>query len=389
MLRESRRQEIVEFCQTLIRIPSGSGCELDVARAVVDKMCQLGYDEAYVDQWGNAVGHLSPSGPASAGPILFDGHIDNIGVTGEWRHDPFGGEIDGSRLYGRGASDMKGSVAAMVCAAAYAKADGKLQRDVWVSGSGGEEVVEGLAFRPVVDAVKPEWVVIGEASELHLMIGQRGRARIVVETYGVPAHSSTPELGVNAAMKMAGLLLEIGRMDLPRDEFLGEGTLELVELVSSPYPGTSVVPSGCLAQYDRRLLLYEDPESITAPIQRIIDAVAKDDPKLRAEIKMPITTFTCSTGEELSAPEFSPAWRLPVGHPLVQSAAAALRSAGLDVVLDHYRFCTNGSLSAGIGIPTIGFGPGKETLAHIIDEYVDIEDLVQSAAGYYELSSMR
>ncbi|MCL5257502.1 MAG: YgeY family selenium metabolism-linked hydrolase [Chloroflexi bacterium] len=390
MLNEERRKEVLDFSQTLVRLPSEQGSEGAVAEAIKAKMAQLGYKDSWIDRWGNVTGHLKGSGATGKGPVLFDGHIDTIGITGEWAHDPFGAEIAGGRMYGRGTSDMKCAVAAMVCAAAFAAQDGALNRDVFVSGTVQEETVEGQGFKHVVGAAGPEWVIIGEASDLHLVTAQRGRARLLVNTFGVPAHTSTPHLGLNAAKKMAKLVLAIDEIPPTKDDILGSSVLELTELISSPYPGTSVVPDGCRASYDRRLLPGESGELVVGEIQKVIDEMAADDPELRASACLAETHFTTYTGVEMVAQEFSPAWVTPRDHPLVTSAARALQEAGIEPVFDNYRFCTNGSYSAGVaGIPTIGFGPGKETLAHIIDEYLDVEDLLKAAEGYYALASMK
>lgn len=114
-----RDQRLIEFCQEAIRIPSPSGQEQGVAQLMKRKMEEYGFDEVVIDRYGSVLGRMRGKRPGKT--ILLDGHIDNVDVidAGEWTHDPFGGEIDQGRIYGRGTSDMKGSVTAMISAVAH------------------------------------------------------------------------------------------------------------------------------------------------------------------------------------------------------------------------------------------------------------------------------
>ena len=114
-----RDQRLIEFCQQAVRIPSPSGQEREVAQLMKRKMEEYGFDEVLIDRYGSVLGRMRGRRPGKT--ILLDGHIDNVDVidADEWTHDPFGGEIDQGRIYGRGTSDMKGSVTAMISAVAH------------------------------------------------------------------------------------------------------------------------------------------------------------------------------------------------------------------------------------------------------------------------------
>ena len=207
--------------------------------------------------------------------ILFDGHMDTVPVPDEtaWDHDPFGAEIVDGKMYGRGTSDMKGALSAMLAAAIYyaEDCDFDFAGDIYVAGVVHEECFEGVAAREISKYVKPDYVIIGEASQLNLKIGQRGRGEIQIETFGKPAHSANPEKGINAVYKMCKVIEEIQKIVPPTQPVLGDGILELVDIKSSPYPGASVVPDYCRATYDRRLLVGETKEEVLAPIQAVLD----------------------------------------------------------------------------------------------------------------------
>jgi acetylornithine deacetylase/succinyl-diaminopimelate desuccinylase-like protein len=203
-------QLLIKVCQGLIQIPSYTGQEQEVAEFLVETMLTLGYDSAWVDGVGNVIGEIR--GSHQGCKVLFDGHIDTIPVSGSeiWMHDPFEGLLEEGRIYGRGVVSMKGALAAMVCGLApLVQHKEKLTGSVFVSGTVGKEQFEGLAFRQVMQVIKPDYVIIGEASNLNICRGQRGRVQIVVMTTGKAAHSATPLAGRNAGYMMMDLVQEI------------------------------------------------------------------------------------------------------------------------------------------------------------------------------------
>ncbi|SHI11177.1 YgeY family selenium metabolism-linked hydrolase [Clostridium intestinale] len=386
MLSEARKNKLTEVCQELIRNKSYSGEEKNVAEAIKTVFEELGYDDFFIDEYGNIIGHIKGSEEGKI--ILFDGHIDTVPVPDEskWTHNPYGGEIVDGKIYGRGTSDMKGQLSAMIVAAACFAEDIKkdFKGDIYVAGVVHEEIFEGIASRKISEAVNPDYVVIGESSELNLKIGQRGRAEIVIETFGKPAHSANPEKGINAVYKMSKIIEKIQELETPMHPVLGKGILVLTDIKSSPYPGASVVPDYCKATFDRRLLVGETKESVLAPIKAFVEELMKEDSELKAEVSYAKATENCYTGSTISGERFFPGWLYEEKDEFVQIAYEGLKSAGLDPEITQYSFCTNGSHYAGEkGIRTIGFGPSKENLAHTIDEYIELEQLFIGAEGYY------
>jgi putative selenium metabolism hydrolase len=281
---------------------------------------------------------------------------------------------------------MKGAVSAMIGATGFFAQDTRrdFAGEIVVSGVVHEECFEGIAARSVTERIRPDYVVIGEASELNLKRGQRGRAEIVVETFGKPAHSANPHAGINAVYKMAALIREINKLEAPRHPILGDGILELTDIKSSPYPGASVVPDYCRATYDRRLLVGETTASVLEPLLAVIADHERSDTEFKAAVGYASGVERCYTGAEIRGERFFPGWVCDQDEEFVQAALAGLRSAGLDPQITQYSFCTNGSHYAGeAGIPTIGFGPSRENLAHTIDEYIEVDQLLKATGGYY------
>ncbi|SFB12081.1 YgeY family selenium metabolism-linked hydrolase [Clostridium frigidicarnis] len=386
MLTELRKEQLTRLCQEMIKNKSVSGQEGNVVEAIKKGLKELGYDECFVDSYGNIIGHIKGKKPGKK--LLFDGHIDTVPVPDEskWTHAPFKGEIVDGKIYGRGTSDMKGQTSAMIAAAAYfaEDIDRNFEGDIYVAGVVHEEIFEGVSARKISEAIKPDYVIIGESSELNLKIGQRGRAEIVVETFGKPAHSANPEKGINAVYKMAKVIEKIQEIEAPEHEVLGKGILVLTDIKSSPYPGASVVPDYCRATFDRRLLVGETKESVLVPIEALLEELRKEDNGLNVKASYAIGKEVCYTGEKIEGERFFPGWLYEENDEFVQAAYKGLKSAGIDAKITQYSFCTNGSHYAGEkGIKTIGFGPSKENLAHTIDEYIEQEQLFMGAEGYY------
>ena len=377
---------MISLCQKLIQQKSYSGEESGVVGVLSENMKQMGFDEVTVDKYGNIIGCIKGNRPGKK--VLFDGHIDTVPVTeeAEWLYPPFAAEIHDGKIYGRGTSDMKGAVAAMTCAASnYAKDTGKdFAGEIYVAGVVHEECFEGVAAREINKSVRPEYVVIGEASQLNLKIGQRGRAEIVIETFGKPCHSANPEKGINAVYKMAKVIGAIRTLVPTHHPVLGDGILELTDIKSAPYPGASVVPEYCRATYDRRLLVGETKESVLEPINGLLEKLMAEDPELKVKASYAVGRERCHTGNEIEGERFFPGWLYDKDDDFVQAVYTKLTEKGFTPEITQYNFCTNGSHYAGEAkIKTFGLGPSRENLAHTLNEYVEIEQLTKVTECYY------
>jgi acetylornithine deacetylase/succinyl-diaminopimelate desuccinylase-like protein len=152
--------------------------------------------------------------------------------------------------------------------------------------------------------------------------------------------------------------------------------MELTDMISEPYPGASVVPSRCRVTVDRRLLVGETADGVLAELRALpeLDGI---------HVSIAEGEHQAYTGTVLSGRKFFPAWKLDAAHAFVQAAFTGLVGAGLTPSLGAYRFCTNAAFSAGqAGVPTVGFGPSAEGQAHVVDEYIDLDQLAKAAQGY-------
>lgn len=374
----------ISLTQDLIRIPSPSASEAPIVSFIAITMEALGYDEIFIDEVGSITGSIH--GRRDGMNLLLDCHIDTVGVDNPeaWHFDPYEAIVHQGRIYGRGAADMKGAAAAMIAAVARFKEihGDDFSGSVHVSCTVCEECFEGYAAALVATHTNADVVIIGEASELNLKRGQRGRAEIALTTYGKSCHSSSPAAGINAIEAMGELLPPTLALATPSCPTLGDGILVPTDIISNPYPGRSVVPDRCTVTFDRRLLVGESEEAVLAPIQAIIDA----HPTIKASVGYTTGEMESYTGHPIKALRFFGAWLMEEDHPVVSQSLGALNAHGIPAVLSHYRFCTNASCyAAALAIPTIGFGPGSEEMAHTADEYITVEELATAYRGYLVL----
>lgn len=372
--------DVTALTRELVRIPSLSGREGDVAALLARRMTEAGFTSVTTDRNGSVLGYIGPEDAEIA--LLFDGHMDVVPVTGQWRFDPFGGTVHDGRLYGRGSTDMKGGIAAAICGVAAAARERPLRRRIAVSASVLEEVIEGHALSTVLDRCQPAAVVICEPSKLQVKRGQKGRLEILLTFHGKPAHAATPHLGVNPLHAAARALGALEGLRLPTDPVLGPALLVPTDIVSSPYPSISMIPTSTTIRFDRRTLDGETREDVLGEIDACLRTAGLHDFTL-AVSDDEVRTFT---GESARPTRWLPAWHQPDNAPLLQAAVRAIEQAGRTPQVGTWAFCTNGSESAGRRqIPTIGLGPGCEEDAHTIDESIALEQLEGAREIYRNL----
>lgn len=358
-----------------------------MAERIVREMKDLAFDDVRVDAIGNVVGRV---GPAEGPTLMLNAHMDTIRVSAEdtWNRDPFGADIENGTLYGLGSCDMKSGLAAMVYGAKLlAETDTPLTGNVVVACVVQEETCEGVGTRTLVEEsdIEPDWVVLGEPTNLNVSRGQRGRLEMRVVAHGKSAHAASPQLGENAIYIASRLVfgLELLAEQLGQDDFLGPGTLAVTE-ISSSAGSRNAVPDRCTLIIDRRLTLGENETKAVSEVQRVIAREGVD-----ADVEVTGYQTTSHTGYECTTREFYPAWVIAADHPLVQATVqAAHAQLKRRPQVTRWGFSTEGVYTAGeANIPTVGFGPGQEELAHTADEHVRVEDVYAAAAVYARLAA--
>jgi len=378
-LAKKYENDIVKFLRDIIAIPSTSCKEKEVVERIAKEMEKVKLDKVFIDDFGSVVGVIG-NGKKK---VLYDSHIDTVGIADPtaWKFDPFKGKYEDGIVYGRGASDNKAAIATMVYGMKIIKELG-LESDVTLYSAGivQEEDCDGLAVRSLIEdyGLKPDYVVLGECTNLDIYRGHRGRMEIKIVTKGVSCHASAPSRGDNAIYKMMPIVKGIEDMQpkLKDDKFLGKGTIAVtaIECKTGSY---NVVPDECTIYIDRRLTVGETKETTIEELKSIkgaenakIEILQYDSPSYKG-FKKPVE-------------KYFPTWVLPEEHELVKAGAKAAEMVrGSKPKIDKWVFSSDGVYTAGIAkIPTIGFGPSEEKWAHTVNDQVKVEHLVKAAAFY-------
>jgi succinyl-diaminopimelate desuccinylase len=375
---EAVRDRVVDFCQRLIQTPSLSGAEDKVARLVATEMQALGYDDVQVDPAGNVIGLLRGG---SAPVLMFNCHMDHVdpGDPARWPVDPYSGEIVDGAIWGRGSVDVKGSLAAQVYGVSLLRSAGlEPGGDVLVTAVIMEEV-GGIGTQALLEGTRADYAVVGEPTGLALTRGHRGRVELVVRVRGQAAHASAPQRGRNPHYDLARVLLALEKLEMQTSLEFGPSTA-VPTLYHTDQLSANVIPGEAWVHVDWRNVPEESLEQIVQQLEDVVtQALAPDN---EGFVVIPKQTFDTYTGHRLRAPAIFPPFSLPADHPLLTTAKATLdRALHRDTPVGVWHFATDGGHLMAAGIPTIGFAPGEESLAHTNREHVQIEDLIAAVLG--------
>lgn len=387
LLSSSNDLEMIQFLRQLVQTPSPSTNEGAVAELIVAELTRLGLKDTRIDPMGNVIACL---GTGEGPTLLFDAHMDtvDVGERAAWRHDPYGAVIEDQVLYGRGAVDTKGSIAAMVYGAKRLLDAGLPRRGTLVLAMVvQEEPCEGLAIREVIEeqGIRPDYCIVGEATNLSLARGHRGRLEACITLRGRSSHSSMPDAGQNAIYSAARVIvgIELLAQQLNHDSFLGRGSIAVTQ-IESLAESRNAVPHHCTLIVDRRLTSDETEVKVLTELRRVISREG-----VAAEVTVPDYLATSYTGYPCRARQYFPPWVLAENHPFIARCSQALEGVlGGRPRLSCWQFSTDGVYTAGVaGIPTLGFGPGEERYAHTSEEQIRLADVVAAARGYAAIAA--
>ncbi len=363
----------------LVKIKSLSCGEELVQLELKRQMEEAGFDEVRIDGLGNVIGRIGNGKKI----LAFDGHTDTVdmGNLENWDFDPLGGEIKDGFVHGRGTVDQEGGPAAFITSGKIIKELG-LQDGltIYFVGSVMEEDCDGLCWKYIIEeeGIKPDFAISTEPTNLNIYRGHRGRMEMHVHFYGISSHGSAPERGKNAIYMASRTALEIEKLNerLKTDEFLGKGSVTISEIVSGS-PSLCAVSDYARIHLDRRLTWGETKESAVKEVEALIEG-------MKAKVEVLDYKEKAWTGLEYGMEKYYPTWKIPENHEIVQTGVHAFEAVfDKKPLVDKWTFSTNGVTINGMyGIPTIGFGPGNEVLAHAPNEKVPIDDLVKASAFY-------
>jgi len=379
---EKNRDAILKFMREICAIPSMNSQLRDVGERIAAEMRSLGYDEVRFDKMGNIFGRIG----SGKRVLVYDSHIDTVGVgdPSSWQWDPFQGKIEDGMLYARGACDEKGSTPGMIYGLAIARDLGLLMDWTVYYFGNMEEWCDGIApnsFAEVDPKVRPDFVVIGEPTRMNVYRGHKGRIELKVTAKGRSAHAASNHLGDNAVYKLLPVIAGIRDLEpkLGDHPFLGHGKITVSDMKVST-ASLNAVPDEAVIFIDRRMTFGETKEDAIEQVRALVPEKDRDSVKVE-ELFYDEPSYT---GFVFPVDKYFPAWALEENHPLVQAGQEARKQMGLtDGPSGKWDFSTNGIYWAGkAGIPSIGFGPGDERVAHAVLECVPLEEVVKATEFY-------
>lgn len=367
----------ISFARDLIRTPGLSGSEGAVAARVLDEFRALGYDDVWSDEVGNVFGRIRGRGEGPT--VMLCSHLDvvDVGDPEGWEHPPFEGVIADGHLHGRGAMDIKGPLAIQTYAAARFVHD-RPAGDLVVGHTVFEER-GGWGIRHFLEHgdLRPDIIVIGEATDGDLCIGHRGRAEVLVELIGRAGHASAPERAINPLDGLGVVLAGLGDFaaQLPTDPILGASTAAPTRVETLPR-SNNVIPDTARITLDWRVLPEVTAETAAPTVEDFLRKNVELPAGLELRVRLGTEHQRSYTGLEQERRVFTPGFLLDPVAPIVRAAAAAIHQAtGREPAVRPWTFATDGGYACGVkGIPTLGFAPGKERFAHTDQERLDLED---------------
>lgn len=415
---DRQKTDLVDFLSKLIGFPSvnpgmpGQGKELELQQWLSEKLRQFGFDE--VDCWSadskierpNIVATIKGSGGGKS--LILNGHCDVVPVNEKelekWDTDPWSATIKNGRLFGRGASDMKGGLTAMIWAAkAIIDNEIDLKGDLFVESVVGEESGEGETVgtnSTLQRGYKAPFAIIGEPTSCEIKVRTPGVFFFELEIQGKETHicnrnqvifpqkhgvSSGSKIGVDAITSSIQFMQLFQKIELqwnqrwqdellPEEEGVGSFTIGPCFIEGGTY-GAAVVPGSCRIVYNVRYPWWLKDEDLWQELKRYVDALASTDDWFRKnppKFKVPVIR------------RWQPMIETPVDHPGARTLAAAFEKlTGNKARFSSFKGLTDATFLTRGGVPTVLFGPGSHDCGiHGPNEYISIDELILCAKIY-------
>jgi len=374
---EWNAKRAIDLAAKLIRVASPSLSEGSVARVAAEEMKELGYDKVVQDTAGNAVGVLF--GRSDGPTVLLNSHMDTVDCNqDQWTCNPYGGETHKGRLYGLGAADCKGGLAAHIHAGSLLKRSLlPLRGNLIVAATVAEENGRSLGVRALLEQtladleLQPDYAILGEPTGLGLYYGHDGWMDVTILVHGIiPFH-------VDVAAERITRGLGNGRTTSDRYAWVARE------------PRYYDRPSGheaCI-QAERRLAASDSAREVMGQLQHEAELVVNGSGSVAVEVAVCEESQKLYTGKTVAVRQLVNAWATDPFSPLVERARQALAAGQCCAQPGKWELGRSGMGTAGgvmvkeFDLPTIGYGPGDEAQAHAVDEYVDTGKLAQAVYG--------
>jgi succinyl-diaminopimelate desuccinylase len=360
----------------LLKIPSVTGSEEDIARYVAGQLETLGLAVTWVypdegTKWPSLMARMEGTDPNTPSLLLI-GHLDTVAVTQGWRTDPFVPVVEGDRVYALGACDMKGGLAAILETVRVLMEEGTvLQGTLHLAFASDEEGLSRGSHEMLRRGLKADMAIMAECRFQQAAIGFRGRYGFLVHVDGISAHASRyPHVGENALISASRLAIAIEALETADDPYMGKGTW-CIRHIQGGIRDTLSVPDRCELFVDRYVVPGETAASCAEQIGKAAEKLGIGN-RVRVEL----------------APRNTPymeGFRIPEEHPLVSTLQEAYeRNVGRPLELGYDpSVCDSNYLVVLGNIPTVTFGPSGEGL-HGPNEYGSLREISQATAIYLD-----
>jgi acetylornithine deacetylase len=367
------RGDAVALTRTLVAIDSRNPAlvadapgEGPVAHVLADVLRAWGMRVEIYDALPGRPNVIARTGRPGAQALMFNGHLDVVGTEG-MAHAPFVPEMRGSRLYGRGATDMKGGIAAMAAAAALAD-DGTLDAEIIVAAVIDEEEASAGTRVLLERGVRAEMAIVTEPTELAVMPAHRGFVWIEIDVEGRAAHGSRHDLGIDAIRHAALVLAELDMheervLTTRLHPLLGRASLHASHMHGGI--GMSTYPDRCVLSLERRTIPGETTADALREVESAIERVRQRKPTMRASARVLLAQGPSDVA---------------VDAPVVRALSDALRAEGEVVRVEGMSAWTDAALLNDAGIPAVCFGPGNIKLAHAAEEWIEIPEIERATS---------
>jgi acetylornithine deacetylase len=352
-------------------LAAGGKGEAEIARRIAQELIGLGMDVEVFDVAPgrpNVVGRMDGAAPGRT--LMFCGHTDTVGVSGMER--PFAPEVRDGRLYGRGAQDMKGGLAAMIAAARAIAESGGLDRGSLIVAAVADEEYASRGAEALVARWRADAAVVTEPTGLDVAVAHKGFQWVAVRTHGRAAHGSRPDEGRDAILRMGRVLVQLEALDRGLRErphaLLGPASLHASIIDGGSE--LSTYPAHASLQFERRTLPGEPADAAVKEAHEILDRLRIEDPGFEADASVLL-------GRE--------PYEIDGRHPLPDVLIACAGASGCSPRRVGMTFWTDAAILGAAGIPTVLFGPGGAGL-HSPEEYVVLDDVQRCRAALVELA---
>jgi len=372
-----RKKELIDLTTRLVHIPTENppGNEKPAAQFLKPLLAKMDFKTKIVlsskGRWNIVAEKRWGKGGRT---LIFNGHLDVVpaGNPSQWKYPPFEGRLFKGRIYGRGASDMKGGIASFIHALLMMdRSKIRLDQGAVVLHLVSDEEShghQGMGFLTQREGIRGDAALVGEPTDLQPVIGQKGALWLRISTLGKSAHGSRPHLGVNAVEKMMKLMERLNAVPLEKEHpLLGKPTLSIGTIQGGRK--INIVPDRCEIEVDRRILPGENREEVLGEMKGTLDLLQSQDPLFQYRIEEIDFAEPCEVNPE---------------EEIVKMAVDAIQEVtGRKPMLRAFSGFTDSRFYINqCHIPTLVFGPGQADQSHTTDESVEVEALVQAARIY-------